>query len=431
VHHLRQMMCETGFWHDWLTAIKYRRHCEQVPPKYSLIIVGLASILFEERSPKMPEQLRVGVIGASWYSDLRHLPALKSHPRAQTVAVCDIDRDRAEEMARKYDIPLVSNDYREVIDKGDLDALLVVTPDDTHHAITMAALDAGLHVLCEKPLAHNAQQAREMYDRAETAGVKHMTFFTWRWPPHYRYLKELIDEGYVGRCFDCHICLLTGNGRRGEYSWRYDRAHGNGVLSEYGAHMIDLARWLVGDVARVNAHLRMFLDRPGAGGGVLDPTNDSAMLAIEFVNGTQGVMQLSSLAYIGTCGMDQRITLHGESGTLEASTTFRSAEIRGARASGSGELEARDTYASTEIRGERDGEEGFRLLPIPDRVLAGVDEANPYHVISQFQGTYLFIDSILADRPVSPSFLDGLKAQEVIDAAKESHERGCWVSLQS
>ncbi len=379
----------------------------------------------------MQEQLRVGVIGASWYSDLRHLPALRSHPRAQTVAICDIDRDRAREMARKYDIRLVSSDYREVIDKGNLDALLVVTPDDTHHAITMAALDAGLHVLCEKPLAHNAQQAREMYDRAETAGVKHMTFFTFRWVPHYRYLKELVEEGYIGRCFDCHICLLTGSGRSGGYSWRYDRKHGNGTLSELGAHMIDLARWLVGDVARVSAHLHMFFDRPGAVGGVLDPTNDSAMLAIELVNGTQGLMQLSQLAYIGTRGMDQRITLHGESGTLEARATFRGAEIRGARASEPGELEAGDTFAIAELSGERDGEEEFRLLPIPDRILAGVDEANPYHVISQFRGDYLFIDSILEDRPISPSFYDGLKAQEVIDAAKESHKTGRWVSLRS
>ena len=106
------------------------------------------------------------------------------------------------------------------------------------------------------------------------------------------------------------------------------------MLSEFGAHMIDLARWLIGDVAKVSAHLHMFFDRPGAGGGVLDPTNDSALLAIEFANGTQGVMQLSSLAYIGTRGMDQRITLHGESGTLEARATFRGAAIRGARASG-------------------------------------------------------------------------------------------------
>jgi predicted dehydrogenase len=171
--------------------------------------------------------------------------------------------------------------------------------------------------------------------------------------------------------------------------------------------MIDLARWYVGDIAKVNAHLSMFLDRPGRDGEILDPTNDSAMLAIEFANGAQGMMHFSSLAHIGNRGMDQRITLHGESGTLEATATFTSAEIRGAR----------------------DGEQEFSILPIPDRVLEGVDKENPYHVISQFAGDYLFIDSILEDRPISPSFYEGLKAQEVIDAAIESNRRGCWVSL--
>jgi len=356
----------------------------------------------------MAEQLRVGVIGCSPYSDLRHLPALKSHPRVKTVAICDVIRDRAEQMAKKYDIPLVSSDYREVIDKGNLNALLVVTPDDTHHAITMHALDAHLHVLCEKPLAFNARQAREMYEKAEAVGVKHMTFFTFRWLPQYQYLKELIDEGYVGRCFDCHICLFTAGGRGGKYSWRYDRNHGNGMLSEYGAHMIDLARWLVGDIAKVSAHLRMFLNRPGPDGGVLDPTNDSVMMAMEFEKGTQGVMQLSSLAYVGARAyMDQRITLHGESGTLEVKATFTSAEIRGVR----------------------EGEKEFHPLPIPNRIIEGVDKANPFHVRSQFTGNYVFINSILQDQPISPTFYDGLKAQEVIDAAKESHERGCWISV--
>jgi predicted dehydrogenase len=358
-----------------------------------------------ERSLNMAGQLRVGVIGASSYSDLRHLPAFKSHPQAEVVAICDIDRDLAKGMAAKYDIPLVSSDYREVIDKGRLDALLVVTPDDTHHAITMDALDAGLHVLCEEPLAHSARQAREMYEKAQAVGVKHMTFLTFRWPPHYRYLKELIDGGYVGRCFDCHICLFTGSGRSGRYSWRYDRKHGNGVLGEYGSHMIDLARWLAGDIAKVSAHLRMFLGRPGRDGGMLETTNASATLVIECARGTQGVMQLSSLAHIGARGMDQRITLHGESGTLEARATFSSAEIHGAPAD----------------------EDEFRPLPIPDRLLEGVDRENPYHLLSQFRGDYLFIDAILEDRSLSPSFYDGLKAQEVIDAAKEAYQKGSWI----
>jgi predicted dehydrogenase len=355
----------------------------------------------------MVEKLRIGVVGASWYSDLRHLPALKSHPNAEIVAICDIIRDRADEMAKKYDIPFVSTDYLEILEKGDLDAIFVVTPDDTHHAITMAALEAGIHVMCEKPLAHNAIQAREMYEKAESIGVKHMTFFSFRWPPHHRYLKELIEEGYVGRCYDCHFTLFTGSGRGGGYSWRYDRKHGNGMLSEYGAHMTDQLRWLIGDIAKVNAHLRMFLNRPGLEGAELDPTNDSVLMSIEFENGAQGSMQLSSLVCLGSRGWDQSMTLHGESGTLEAKATASSAEIHGVR----------------------DGENEFQVVSVPDRLLKGVDEKNLYEIRSQFACVYLFVDSVLEDKPITPSFYDGLKAQQVIDAAKESNGKSQWVTL--
>jgi hypothetical protein len=92
-------------------------------------------------------------------------------------------------------------------------------------------------------------------------------------------------------------------------------------------------------------------------------------------------------------------------------------------------LEAEDTYTRAALPGERDGEEEFRLLPVPHRLLAGVDEANPYHIVSQFAGDYLFIDSILDDRPISPSFYAGLKAQEAISAAIESDHSGAWASL--
>jgi len=114
----------------------------------------------------MAEQVRVGVVGTSWYADLMHLPNLKSHPGAHVVAICGRNGDRAEEMAQKYDIPHVFTDYRTLIAQGQVHALVVATPDDTHYAITMDALEAGLHVLCEKPLALTARQAQQMYDKA-------------------------------------------------------------------------------------------------------------------------------------------------------------------------------------------------------------------------------------------------------------------------
>jgi len=364
----------------------------------------------------MEDRIRIGVVGTSWWADLMHLPTLKSHPRAELAAICGRARQPAEAMAQKYAIPLVFSDYRDMLANADLQALVVSTPDDQHYQITMDALEAGLHVLCEKPLAMSAGQARDMYERASARGVKHMTFFTWRWMPHFQYVHDLIESGYIGRCFQCQFRFLGGYARDGRYAWRFDRRHANGILGDLGSHMIDLARWCLGDIAQVSAHLAAFVDRPGADGQPPEPANDSAVLAVEFANGAQGTIQVSAVAHTGERGMEQQIILHGEAGTLEVAVCFEGAE------------------AGPQIRGARH-DEPFQILPVPDDLWGGVERTESF--VSQLErlfltqpiGGRLFVDSILEDRPVSPSFFDGLKAQEVIDAALESHQSGRWVAL--
>jgi predicted dehydrogenase len=106
-----------------------------------------------ERTHTMPDQVRVGVVGTSGFTDFVHLTDLKSHPRASVTAICGRrDRQRAAELAATYDIPHIYTDYHEMLARAPLDAVIVAAPDDLHYPIVMAALDAGLHVLCEKPL---------------------------------------------------------------------------------------------------------------------------------------------------------------------------------------------------------------------------------------------------------------------------------------
>ena len=356
----------------------------------------------------MVNSVRVGVVGTSWWADSFHLPMLKSHPQAEIAAICGRNRERAEEMAKKYDIPGVFTDYREMIEKGNLDALVISTPDDSHYPITMYALDAGLHVMCEKPMALNAGHAREMYEKAEAAGVKHMVLFTWRWLPHYQYLKTLIDAGYVGRTFQCQFRFLGGYGRDGQYGWRFDRTRANGILGDLGSHMVDFARWYVGEIARVSAHLASFVDRPGPEGQPLEPANDSAVVMLEFVNEAQGTIQVSAVAHLGDSDTKHHVALYGELGTLDAEYTF----------------------PGTALYGVRHDEKQFRSLPVPDSFWGDVDKSDPWNVFdNQSVGDRLFIDTIVEDRPVSPNFYDGWKVQEVIDAAIESHRSGSWVSL--
>jgi predicted dehydrogenase len=360
----------------------------------------------------MAKKVRVGIIGTSWWTDVMFLSSFKSHPSAEISAICGRNRNRAEEMAEKYDIPQVFTDYHVLLEQDNLDAVVVATPDDLHFPMTMDVLDAGLHVLCEKPMALNAQHAREMYDKAEAIGVIHMVLFTWRWQPHFRYLKQLVDDGYIGRCYHAQFSFVGGFGRHSEYRWRYDGHRSNGVVSDLGAHMIDFARWYIGDVRKVSAHLATFVDRPGADGQPSIPTNESAFVTLQFDNDAQAMVQASIVAHQADREASIRVRLHGDAGTLEAEHIFFGTE------------------ASAVIRGARHNEDQFSILTVPEdftKNLADGEIFDPY--IKQGVGPRLFIDAILDDRPVTPNFYDGLKVQEVVDAAIEAHRKGCWVSL--
>jgi predicted dehydrogenase len=318
-------------------------------------------------------------------------------------------------MASKYDIPRVFTDYQEMIEKADLQAVVIITPDDLHYPMTMDALDAGLHVLCEKPLACTAAQAKEMYEKAHGKGVKHMTFLPYRWLPHYTHLRALLDEGYIGRCLHCSFSYLAGFARGGEYSWRYDRQRANGALGDLGTHMIDLARWYVGEIADVSATLAVFVERRGSDGETLDSANDAAVLTVRFANGVQGSVQASAVAHVGAPMQEHHIRLHGDGGTLALDSPGSGAEIRGMQAS----------------------EDEYRPLEVPDDLWGDVDLTAPYFVKlrsafeSRSVGDRLFIDSILQDRPIIPSFYDGFKSQEVVDAAIASHDTCQWVRVNS
>jgi predicted dehydrogenase len=359
--------------------------------------------------------VRVGVVGTSWWADMMYLPCLKSHPGAEIAAICGRNRARLEEMAQKYGISRTFTDYQEMIEKGNLEAVIVATPDELHYPITMKALEAGLHVLCDKPLALTLDHAREMYNKAEKTGVKHMVPFTWRWMPPFQYAQRLIKEGYLGRCYSSQFRYVGGYAREGKYHWKWDRQRGLGVLGDLGVHMIDMAHWLIGDIAKISAHLPTFIERPGLEGQPLDPANDAALLALKFKDGGQGSIYVSALAHIGDLDQEFQAILYGEAGTLEVDLNFR------------------DGYV---IRGARSDEEQIKPLTIPPDILKGIDPESSFFdqfdqiFMTQPVGTRLFIETIISDGALSPTLYDGFKAQAVIDAALKSDQSECWVSLE-
>src|SRR5262249_38052385 len=151
--------------------------------------------------------------------------------------------------------------------------------------MVMAALDAGLHVLCEKPVALNARDAKKMYEKARAANVKHMVMYSWHWLPPVRRIKQLMDSGYVGQVYHGYFHWLASYGRGKSYAWWFDADRANGILGDLGSHMIHLAYWLVGDVAAVAAHLGFHITRDGSDGKPPHAANDSALVTLEHANG--------------------------------------------------------------------------------------------------------------------------------------------------
>jgi len=366
----------------------------------------------------MSARVRVGVIGTSYWADDFHLPALASHPDAELTAICGRDKERASALAAKHGVSQIFTDYEEMISRAGLDAVVVATPEDLHYPMVMSALQAGMHALCEKPLALSAVQSHDMLTAAEQAGVKHMVQFTNRGLPHYRYLKHLVEDGYVGEPYHAYFTWPTGWNPAQDtnpYHWGLDARRSKGAVAELGAHLIDVARWLFGEVVRVTGSMRMFVHPDAADDAPVVGANDSAFLLLDFASGAHGVIHVG-LRNIAGPGLrtGQTAVISGSEGTIET----RADPWTGSNP------------AVSEIIGLRRGTSAAETLPVPAEYYGGTDPADAFAVFRQQSvGPRLFIDAIINDLPIAPDFNDGHQVQRIIDAAVISHETGIAQNL--
>ena len=143
-------------------------------------------------------RLGIGVVGAGRWANWAHLPGWVRDPRCELVAVCDMDLDRAQAAKDKFGAKIATADYTELLARDDIQVIDVVTRDAQHFEINMAALEAGKHVLSEKPVAHDFRDVRRAADLAASKGLKTKVGLTFRYSPAVRYLKHLIDSGSLG-----------------------------------------------------------------------------------------------------------------------------------------------------------------------------------------------------------------------------------------
>lgn len=344
-----------------------------------------------------------------------YLPAMADHPVGRITAICGRSADRAQAMADRWDVPVVAPDWRTMLERDDLDAVIVASPNDTHHEITMAALDRGLAVLCEKPIAMDVAQAYEMADAAARAGVTTMVPFTYRSMPTNRHVHRLVQDGFVGDPYHLSMRYFSGFARDGEYAWRFDEElAGSGILGDLGSHWLDMARWLLGEVTAVSAHSDRFVPRaPRPDGTEYVRAEDHAVMSVRFESGASATLQISAVAWEGTpFGQVHELDLHGSGGTIHARIDW-------------------DTVQ--EVRGVRAGQPGpASVLALPDDLRDGVPMAHVHdtyrHVFRRTEAmTRAWATAVADGRPVDPDLATGARVQELVDAAvRSAADGGAW-----
>ncbi len=189
-------------------------------------------------------KVRVGVIGLG--AGKTHLKFFRECPKAEIVAVCDSDEEVLRKVGQEYDVPSLFRDYRSMLDMEDLDAVSIATPNVYHAPMSIEALNKGKHVLCEKPMALNAREAREMVEHAGRNRKKLMVHFNQRYSPGARYIKNYVDSGNLGEIYYVKTSWLRQMGAPGRPSFTDRSVSGGGPLIDLGVHRLDFVLWLLG-----------------------------------------------------------------------------------------------------------------------------------------------------------------------------------------
>lgn len=378
-----------------------------------------------------PVPLRVGLVGIGGIARGQHIPGYALCENVEIAALCDVSEVALNAMGRQLSVERLTTDYRELVALDDLDIVDVCTYPNTHHPIAMAAIEAGKHVFCEKPLALTHPLAREMTEAALTADVETGVGFTHRLTPAAQLAHHLISSGALGDIYE--IAAVYSMGSAGfadrEITPRRTKAvTGGGPLFELGPHMVDMVRWWTGlEVTAVCAQTRTFVTRRRhAVSGQTERVDieDSATFMCD-MEGCASALFRHSSAVTGR-NFDQRAEVYGSKGALLYDQA-RPYELRACI--GRDMVEMCAGYGLYDpLWGLYRQEEPYPVIPVPRRFVEAVPGARQGTPVRSFIPA--FVASIRGlPAPLLPTFHDGMKAQEVLDAVLISADERRWVDL--
>lgn len=370
--------------------------------------------------PHNGEKVRVGVLGAGAWARFAHLPGYKRDPRCELVAIADPVVERAREFAQEFGIPHVYDSHEALIAREDLDLVDVCTPSATHFQLTWAALQAGKHVLCEKPVAYDYRDTRRAAAFARERGLKTKLGFTFRYSPAMQYMKTLIDEGFVGTPFifngyEQNSQWLDPQNPLRQVDHTVDQSSIHvSSLEGYGAPIMDLGHLFMG--SRFNAvvgTMKNFIpERMVRATGTMMRMNidDGDIFIGEFENGAIGSIQTSFVTVGNYPGLEARV--YGSKGALICRLVEENGICESLKAATADQVE-------------------FRELDVPERFYPpGGSKAESWRSLFYANLVHSFISEILSDGPENEgNFEDGAHVQELINAVDLSFRERRWVSI--
>ncbi|HUG91684.1 MAG TPA: Gfo/Idh/MocA family oxidoreductase [Planctomycetaceae bacterium] len=363
------------------------------------------------------DKVRIAIIGAGAVSDYHHMPGIRIDPRAELVAVCDPNEELLAQRLSDWGRTQQTTDYEEIASDPGIDAVLIATPNFTHAPIALACIDAGKHVMCEKPLGLDFGEARRMYQAARDKGVRHMTAFTYRFTPALRYLKHLVATGALGapRHFRSQRFLDLPET---SWGWRqYKDKAGAGDLFDMTIHRIDFAWDILGPIRSVCGAVATFAPRDRLPDGTPCPpseVDDWSSIIGQFASGAVGVWEGSTLM----------------KGYFNSGLGYEIAEVNGS--TGSAAYQLSDPNRVLLSLDDRDMETKW----VPDEFLVVPGSPRDPHkgapsTVFRYDLVYEFVSAIVEGRDAVPGFDDGARAQAVADAVLVSFAERRWVDVEA
>jgi len=354
--------------------------------------------------------IKVGIIGTGWGSRVQ-VPAFRGEG-FEVLAIAGADPGKTSRIASELSIPRSTADWRELVDMADIDLVTVVSPPRFHHEMALAAIKNGKHLLCEKPTALNAAEARIMYDAARAASTIAIIDHELRFLPSWIRAKETIREIGTIRHIEARYTSASRGDRTRAWNWWSDAEAGGGVWGAVGSHLVDAIRYFAGDVTAVRATLRTFVDSRDDH-GVSRPVTADDFGAVE-LRLTSGASATIHLSVVAATDEPTSITFNGESGGFRC---VRSSVLRSSKDGWVDPSESDDAIAGTReakkiLHGDSSG---------------GAFGTGTIHLARALRRA---IEGDLEAIAPAATMHDGLRQQEVLDAGRHSSSTGGgWVEV--